>query len=312
VFPDAELTKLRDEALAGIEQQRSEPQAIALQQVSLLTSPYPANDFRRTLNFDEQAAAVKAVNVEQLRRFHTDYYGASHATAAVVGDFDETAVRAALGAILAGWQAKVPYERAVSPYFDVPGSARQIKTPDKANAVMFAGVNLLLRDDDADYPALVIANYMLGGGFLNSRLAVRIRQKEGISYGVSSFLTADPLDKDGSFGTFAIYNPQNSARLIAAYKEELAKILGEGFTEAELKDAKSGWLQSRNVSRSQDRELVGRLSTYLFLDRTLEWDADFEKRLGALTVSDVNAAVKRWIQPDNLTIVEAGDFDKKP
>ena len=312
VFPDAELTKLRDEALAGIEQQRSEPQAIALQQVSLLTSPYPANDFRRTLNFDEQAAAVKAVNVEQLRRFHTDYYGASHATAAVVGDFDETAVRAALGAILAGWQAKVPYERAVSPYFDVPGSARQIKTPDKANAVMFAGVNLLLRDDDADYPALVIANYMLGGGFLNSRLAVRIRQKEGISYGVSSFLTADPLDKDGSFGTFAIYNPQNSARLIAAYKEELAKILGEGFTEAELKDAKSGWLQSRNVSRSQDRELVGRLSTYLFLDRTLEWDADFEKRLGALTVSDVNAAVKRWIKPDNLTIVEAGDFDKKP
>jgi zinc protease len=177
---------------------------------------------------------------------------------------------------------------------------------------MFAGVNLLLRDDDADYPALVIANYMLGGGFLNSRLAVRIRQKEGISYGVSSFLTADPLDKDGSFGTFAIYNPQNSARLIAAYKEELAKILGEGFTEAELKDAKSGWLQSRNVSRSQDRELVGRLSTYLFLDRTLEWDADFEKRLGALTVSDVNAAVKRWIKPDNLTIVEAGDFDKKP
>ena len=89
-------------------------------------------------------------------------------------------------------------------------------------------------------------------------------------------------------------------------------MLGEGFTEAELKDAKSGWLQSRNVSRSQDRELVGRLSTYLFLDRTLEWDADFEKRLGALTVSDVNAAVKRWIQPDNLTIVEAGDFDKKP
>jgi len=54
------------------------------------------------------------------------------------------------------------------------------------------------------------------------------------------------------------------------------------------------------------------LSTYLFLDRTLEWDADFEKRLGALTVNDVNAAVKRWIKPDNLTIVEAGDFDKKP
>jgi zinc protease len=65
------------------------------------------------------------------------------------------------------------------------------------------------------------------------------------------------------------------------------------------------------VSRSQDRELVGRLATYLFLDRTLEWDADFEQRLAALSVADVNAAIKRWITPDSITIVEAGDFEKK-
>jgi zinc protease len=312
VFPDAEFGKLRDEVLAAIEQQRSDPQAIASLEANRVTSPYPANDFRRTLSFDEQVAATKAVTTADLRQFHANHYGAGRATAAVVGDFDETTVRAALGAILAGWQAKLPYERAVSPFFDVPAVTRKINTPDKANAFMIAGVNLPLRDDDADYPALVIANYMLGGGFLNSRLAVRIRQKEGISYGVASFLTADPLDKDGNFGTFAIYNPQNSARLIAAYKEELAKMLTEGFTEAELKDAKSGWLQGRNVSRSQDRELVGRLSSYLFLDRTLEWDANFEKRLAALSVGEVNAAIKRWIKPENLTIVEAGDFEKKP
>jgi zinc protease len=312
VFPDAEFGKLRDEVLAAIEQQRSDPQAIASLEANRVTSPYPANDFRRTLSFDEQVAATKAVTTADLRQFHANHYGAGRATAAVVGDFDETTVRAALGAILAGWQAKLPYERAVSPFFDVPAVTRKINTPDKANAFMIAGVNLPLRDDDADYPALVIANYMLGGGFLNSGLAVRIRQKEGISYGVASFLTADPLDKDGNFGTFAIYNPQNSARLIAAYKEELAKMLTEGFTEAELKDAKSGWLQGRNVSRSQDRELVGRLSSYLFLDRTLEWDANFEKRLAALSVGEVNAAIKRWIKPENLTIVEAGDFEKKP
>jgi zinc protease len=297
--------------LAGIEQQRSEPQAIAVLEVNRITSPYAANDFRRTLGFDEQAAAVKAVTAADLRKFHADFYGAGKATAAVVGDFDESMVRAALGGIVAGWTARQPYERAVSPFFDVPAVIRKINTPDKANAVMIAGLNLPLRDDNADYPALVMANYMLGGGFLNSRLAVRIRQKEGISYGVSSFLTADPLDQDGNFGTFAIYNPQNSERLIAAYREELTKMLGEGFAANELNDAKTGWLQSRNVSRSQDRELVGRLSSYLFLDRTLEWDADFEKRVSALTVADVNAAVKRWIKPDMITIVEAGDFQKK-
>jgi zinc protease len=311
VFPDAEFAKLRDEVLAAIEQQRSDPQAIASLEANRVGSPYPANDFRRTLGFDEQVAATKAISAADLRKFHADYYGASRATAAVVGDFDETVVRAALGSILAGWQPRVEYVRAILPYFNVAPVARKINTPDKANAFMIAGLNLALRDDDPDYPALVIANYMLGGGFLNSRLAVRIRQKEGISYGVASFLTADPLDKRGTFGTFAIYNPQNSARLVAAYKEELAKMLGEGFTEAELRDAKNGWLQGRNVSRSQDRELVGRLATYLFLDRTLEWDADFEQRLAALSVADVNAAIKRWITPDSITIVEAGDFEKK-
>jgi zinc protease len=312
VFPDAEFTKLRDEVLAAIEQQRSDPQALAVLEAGRITSPYPANDFRRARSFDEQAAAIKALNAADLRKFHADFYGAGKATAAVVGDFDEMTVRAALGAILAGWQSKVPFERAVTPHFEIAATARKIETPDKANAFMIAGLNLPLRDDEADYPALVIANYMLGGGFLNSRLAVRIRQKEGISYGVSSFLRADSLDKSGSFGTFAIYNPENSARLLAAYREELDKMLNEGFTEAELRDARNGWLQSRNVSRSQDRELVGRLSGYLYLDRTLEWDADFEKRVAALTVADVNAAVKRWIKPDGITIIEAGDFAKKP
>ena len=312
VFPDAEFTKLRDEVLAAIEQQRSDPQALAQLEAARITSPYPAKDFRRALSFDEQSAALKATNAAALRQFHTDFYGAGKATAAVVGDFDETTVRAALGAILAGWQANLPYERAVTPYFEVAATPRKIETPDKANAFMIAGLNLPLRDDDADYPALVLANYMLGGGFLNSRLAVRIRQKEGISYGVASFLNASSLDKAGSFGTFAIYNPENSARLLAAYREELGKMLNEGFTENELRDARNGWLQGRNVSRSQDRELVGRLSGYLFLDRTLEWDAALEQRVAALGVADVNAAVKRWIKPDNITIIEAGDFAKKP
>ena len=312
VFPEAEFAKLRDETLAGLDQQRSEPQAIAARESARITSPWPADDFRRVRSFEEEAVAIRGTSVADLRRFHADFYGASDATAAVVGDFDETTTRAALGAMLAGWSAKQVYARAPGNSFDIPGGSRQLITPDKTNAVMIARLNLPLRDDDPDFAALTLANYMLGGGFLNSRLATRIRQKEGISYGVSSFLQASSLDKDGAFGTFAIYNPQNSARLIAAYREELAKMLDEGFTEAELKDARSGWLQGRSVSRSQDRELVSRLQSYRFLDRTLAWDAALEARVATLTVADVNAAVKRWIRPQDLTIVEAGDFRTKP
>lgn len=307
-FPEGEFTKLRDEWLASIEQSRSDPQSLAIRELSQRLSPYPEGDFRRTLSFDDEKAELMAVELTDLKQFHADYYGATRATAAVVGDFEETTTRAALGALLANWQAPMKFERASERFFDVPGAETQILTPDKANAFMVAQLNLPLRDDHPDYPALVIANYMLGGGVLNSRLAVRIRQQEGISYGVGSFLNASPLDEDGSFGVFAIYNPKNSARLLAALREELAKVIATGFSANELRDAQTGWLQGRNLSRSQDRELMGRLASYLYLQRTLEWDQDFEQRVAALTADEVQAAFVRWITPESLSIIEAGDF----
>jgi zinc protease len=243
-----------------------------------------------------------------LRRFYNDYYGATHATAAVVGDFDPALARAALSALLANWVAPVAYERAPRQHFDVPAVSKRLATPDKTNAFMFASLNMPLRDDNADYPALVIGNFMLGGGFLNSRLATRIRQQEGLSYGVGSQLGADPFEASASFISFAIYNPGNSAKLLAAYREELERVRSEGFREDELREAKTGWLQSRNLGRGQDGTLAGQLATQLRLGRTPAWDADFERRVAALTVADVNAAFRKWIKPEALVIIEAGDF----
>ena len=203
------------------------------------------------------------------------------------------------------------FDRAKDLYFDVTPVNEKINTPDKANALMLAGMNLELRDDDADYPALVIGNYMLGGGFLNSRLATRIRQKEGISYGVGSQLQAGSQDKSGGFITYAIYNPDNSERLIEAYKDEMNKMVKDGFTKEELADAVKGFIQSRSVSRSQDRELCARLNNYIFLDRTMKWDEDFEKKIQALTVEQVNAAMRKWINPEKISYIQAGDFNRK-
>jgi len=209
------------------------------------------------------------------------------------------------------WRAPNKYEHAVDPYWNIEAKTEKINTPDKANAMMMAGYNLELRDDNPDYPALVMGNYIIGGGFLNSRLATRIRQKEGISYGVGSWLQADPMDKSGAFGSYAIYNPDNSDKLISAYKEELNKVVKEGFTEDELKNAISGYLQGQNVSRSQDGYLTGKLSGNLFLNRTMKWSEDFEKKVASLTVDQVNAAMKKWIEPEKITIVQAGDFNRK-
>ncbi|MEO8088192.1 MAG: insulinase family protein, partial [Bacteroidota bacterium] len=311
VFPADEFDKMKQEELTGIEQNKSEPQAIAGNLFNKMLNQFDKSDFRYAMSFDEEAAAVKAITLDEVKKFYTDFYQSENATVGVVGDFDDAAVTAELKNMLEMWRAPNKYEHAVDPYWDIAAKSEKVNTPDKANAMMMAGYNLELRDDDADYAALIMGNYIIGGGFLNSRLATRIRQKEGISYGVGSWLQADPLDKSGAFGSYAIYNPDNSDRLIAAYKEELDKVIKDGFTTEELKNAISGYLQGQNVNRSQDGYLSGKLSGNLFLNRTMKWNEELEKKIAALSVEQVNTAMRKWLKPEKITIVQAGDFNRK-
>ena len=139
-------------------------------------------------------------------------------------------------------------------------------------------------------------------------LAVRVRQKEGLSYGVGSGLTIRAIDAAGQFTIFAIHAPQNTTKLESAVREEIERARRDGFTPEEVAAAKSGWLQGRQVSRSQDAELTGLLQRELFTDRTLAWDAALEKKVSALTPEAVSAAFRKWVDPAKVSVVRAGDF----
>ena len=215
---------------------------------------------------------------------------------------------------LGSWKAPQAYTRIRLRMFEntATAKAQAIQTDDKANAMFVSFLKYPLRDDSPDYPAVYMANYILGDGFLNSRLATRIRQKEGVSYGVGSFVSADDNDTIGTFGSYAIYNPVNSARLEAAYREELERLSKEGVTAEELKAAKSAVLQSFQVERSQDDVLARKWVQYLTKadGRTFAHDADMEQRIAALTPEQVSAAAKKYLDYSKLTIVKAGDFAK--
>lgn len=309
-FPADEFEKLKEEEIANIESQRSEPTAKASIRLQQHLNPYPKSDPRYVETFDESVANIKATKIEELKKFHTDFYGADNATMSFVGDFDESAVKSLVTELFGSWKSATPYQRLVTKYNPVPAINESIETPDKANAFFLAGMNMEMRDDNPDYPALVLSNYMLGGGFLNSRLATRIRQKEGLSYGVGSQFFAGSLDNVGTFSAYAIYAPENVTKLEAAFKEEIQKVITEGFTAEEIAAAKSGWTQGQSVTRAQDNSLANTLNNYQFIDRTMKWVENYEKLVNALTVEQVNAAVKKYIKPDMISIVKAGDFAK--
>ncbi|MFB0948178.1 MAG: pitrilysin family protein [Spirosomataceae bacterium] len=311
-FDVEEFDKLKDEQKAQIESQKSDPQSLALTEFRRTMNPYPKSDVRYTPTLEESLEMLEKAKVEDLKAFHQQFYGGSNATVSVVGDFDEAEIKSIVEKEFGSWKNATPFVRIASPYQEVTPVSTAIKTPDKANAMFLAGIPMPISDSHPDYVPLMLGNYMLGGGFLNSRLATRIRQKDGLSYAVGSQLSASAQDENGTFLTYAMYAPENAAKLEIAFEEELNRVRNEGFTEEELKAARDGYLQSFQVGRSKDNELSGKLNNYLYIDRTMDYDSKMEDQIKDMTVEQINTAFRKYIDPAKAVKIKAGDFDKKP
>lgn len=309
-FSDTEFLELQRERVGRAEQDLPEPQPQAFNAFSRLIDPRPAGHVRHVDTLPDKLAQLKGASLADIKAFYASYYGASSATFAAVGDFDTAALKTQVTSLFGNWQAAQPYQRVPDAVKDVAGAKLAMETPDKANSVLVAFQPLLLKDDAPDYPALLLANHMLGGGALRSRLADRIRQKEGLSYGVGSQLNVPSQEAAGYWFAYAISAPQNTAKVEAALHEEIALALKDGFTEAELLEAKKGWLQSEEVGRTQDARLAQELSTYLETGRTMAYDKDLEAKVGALTVAQVNQGLRQYLKPAGVSVVTAGDFAK--
>ncbi len=311
-FPAGEFEQLRLQALTGMEASRKEPGSVAGQALAQHFDPWPADHPLHIDTLDEAIAAVKALKREDLAAFHRDFYGTAEGEIAIVGDFDPDAMRAQLETLFAGWASPHPYEVIHTRYTEVLAVREQLRTPDKPNAVLLARSNLSFKVTDSDYPALLVANRILGGGALKSRLGDRIRQKEGLSYGVGSSVRADDsregTDDNGSFNVQAIAAPENMDKVEAAVREEIERLVRDGITADELRDAVSGVLTERAQSRAEDGAVAGMLADQSYFGRTMQFTADLDERYRSLTVEQVNAAIRKHLKPATLSVYVAGDF----
>jgi len=308
-FPEAEFEQLRTASLSGLESQRSDPAALAVQELRRHIEPYSPEHWLYTASIDERIERIRKVRIEDVRACYQDLFGASDSELAVVGDFDPEQVSKLAQDLFGDWKSPRPYVRIVNRHQDVTPVDRTLITPDKANAVYRAAFSLPIKDDHPDFSALLLGNYILGGGS-DSRLARRIREKEGLSYSVGSYFTAGSQDDKGEFGVSAIYAPENRERVESLIREELQTALTEGFSETEVNSAKKGYLEARQVARGQDAALAARLVAYLVLDRNFEWDLSLEKKISTLTSNQILQALRRHMDLSRLTTIKAGDFSK--
>jgi zinc protease len=306
-FPQDQVTEFVAQRVTDIKASMTEPTALASYELSRYDNPWPKDDIRYTPSFEESIADLNALKREDLVAFHKQFYGAGQMSVVMVGEFDPITAEKTITDGLKGWQRAPKYVRIEDPYRAIAPTTLNIQTPDKANAFLITTLPLKLQDDNADYPALVLANFMLGRSE-TSRLWNRIREQDGLSYNVRSTLSISAFEPSGSWTIFAIFAPENRGRLENALNEELARVVKDGFTEAEVKSAQQAYLNLRALGRAQDGALVRAWTTLLHENRTFEWSKQFDEHIAKLTPDTINQAVKQYLKPEGFTRAVAGDF----
>lgn len=309
-FPPSEFAELKQLALASLENSRSEPQNMASRAMSRFFSPYPQGDVRYVPTIEEAIENMKALELAKVQDFYRKFYGASDSQITVVGDFDAPAVQQQIGELFGGWKSPQKYVRVPNKYRKLTPKAEVFMAPDKPNAMWIAGATFPLSDTDPDYAAMTLAGYIFGSSGMNSHLFARIRGKEGLSYGVGGQFSIPTQDDMSLIYAYAICAPQNAPKVEAVFKEELDLILNKGFTPEEVEAAKKSWAQLQKVTRAQESNLASLLSSRRYWNRTLAFDADLESKIMALTPAQLQAAVRKHLDPSQLSFFRAGDFQK--
>lgn len=264
---------------------------------------YPAGHPNRAPTVDEMVAAIPQVQLAELESFHARHYGSAHLTLAIVGDFDVRTVRAQLRKDLRGWSGGRPPVGAAAPA--TPRASRHsVVMPDKTSVSVVIGQPSGVRYRDDDALALRMATAILGSGF-TGRLMKTVRDEEGLTYGIGAYLDND-VYTDGDWRVVASFAPELTGQGIASTRRELVHWWQEGVTAAELAARKADLVGSYKVGLATTGGLAGFLLRTVQRGKPLSWLDEYPQALNALTLEQVNGAIRRHLDPDQMVLVEAG------
>lgn len=309
---EVDFQKIIGKKIGEYEESQSDPSQVAFTTIDKLSSNYPKSHPLYVADTKEDIQSLKNLKLSDLSSYFNNFYGGNNVVASFVGACNTTDIMKAMQDIFGKWNAKTPYTQIEEKYFEVAEKTQTVQIPDKTNAACAGNINISMSKKDADYPAVFMANELLGGGaFLSSRIPNRLREKEGMSYGAGSFFDADDKYKTAGWGLYAFFNPIYKERLDSALHEEINKAIDKGFTEDELQKSKVSWLQGEQTQLGMDNYLAFLLKDYLENNKDLKEKKDFQEKIKSLSLKQVNDAMKKYFDTKKLVLIYAGDFTKK-
>ncbi len=307
VFPAEELSKLKARWVASIKQAEDQPETHASRALS--QAIFPEGHPYRELSSTEQIAAIEELDASDLKAFHGRYFGPNNTTLVVVGQVQPEEVFAKLDTLFKAWK---PAEKTEVKIPETPRKdAQRIVIPmmDKTNLEILLGHAGQVTRRSPDFHASSLANFILGGSGLSSRLGVKLRDEMGLTYGTySSF---DAGSGAGAWQASITVNPANMETAITALKAEIEAFLTKGITAEELAAAKGSYIGRQAVGLATNAGMAGSLSNIEYYGLGLDYWSQYPAMINAITLDQVNAAARKLIAPDRAHLIIAGPHSEK-
>jgi len=305
VFPPNEIEKIRGELLNEYRIAENSTSSVATRRANRLLFP-SGHPYHRHAGGDEEG--IRSITREDLIAHHRAHYGADSTVMVLVGDVTPDGVRSIAERVFGTWSKRpkaVPFE--VPPAPKLPQSLRLVvPRPGKSQADVVYAIPGVARTAP-DYDAVMMMNYVLGGGSLSSRLMDQIRDRQGLVYGVYSGLMAGI--GAGPLQIRAGTNPGNAARCADAILEEVRRLHDDGPTDEEMEEAKGYLTGVFPVRLETNAGVAGQLLSAEIYGLGLDYIDRYPSIIRSVTTARARAAAREHLDPDRYVLVFAGPLD---
>ena len=306
LFNAKEFENLKQQFTGNIQQSLNDPGERG--EIALSQAIYTKGNPNYSLSIEEDLANIKNATLDEVKAFHKKYFGTASMHLVIVGDTEGANLNASLKKSFKNWNNGVTESLKFGGTEKVPSKTEIVSIPEKPSAELYIGQYTGLKRADADYIPFFIANYTLGAGFAG-RLMQTVRDNDGLTYSISSGLGGN-ITTGGYWYVNASFNPTLFQKGLDATMVQVNKWVKEGITTEELENKKTNLIGSFKVGMSTTN---GMASTILnFIERGLEpsYIDQYPKDIQKVTLTEVNDAIKKYIQLDKMIIVKSGSLDK--
>jgi len=299
-FPKKELELHRQQALTDLKQELDDPAEVAKR--IFVQSIYPKQHPLHTFPTEK---SLQKIRREDVIAFKAKHYRPDTTVLVIVGDFEPENVRSLLQQELGNWKVSGQPPQLTYPAVSIPKEVLSINPviPGKSQAITFMGNTGITRQDHRYYAALVL-NQILGGDTLSSYLGAEVRDRQGLTYGIYSYLQAQK-----NVGTFWIEmqtSPEDSNQAIASTRLLLQKIHQQGVTGNDVETAKKTLISNYKISLANPEELVNQMLMNQVHGLEVAELYSFTEKIEKVSLAEVNQAARELLNPDKIVVVTAG------